>query len=86
MSVHARAQRCASAVSPTFQLAESVEEQVDFGRSLHRNLVHVRTFQLVVLSLVDGFTGYRLLCRGAVDRWVVQARFLLQVCLSDWAV
>ena len=86
MSVHARAQRGAPPVSPSLQLAENVEEQVDSGRSLCRYLVHLRTFQLVVLALVDGFARYRLLCRGARDRRALQACFLLQVRLSGWPV
>ena len=86
VSVHARAQRCATPVSPKIQLAKNVAKQVDFSRSLRRYFVHLRTFQLVVLALVDGFIGYRLLCRCVVDRWAFQACVLLQVRLSDWPV
>ena len=77
VSVHARSKCRAAIVSTSFQLAESIAEQMDFGRSVRFHLVHLRTFQPVVISLVDGFACTGLLCRGAFDRWTVQACFLL---------
>lgn len=84
--VHARTQCSAAVVSASLQLAKGIAEQMDFGGSIRRHFIHVRTFQPMVIAVVDGFACRGLLRRGAVDRRAVQACFLLQVCLSDWSV
>jgi len=47
-------------------LAASIEKQMDSVALFVAILFHLRAFRLVVLSVVDGFSGRRVLCRGGL--------------------
>ena len=68
---------------PRFDVAAGLAQQMAFGRALRTDPVFLRVVRPVVVAVVDRLADHRILSFRPYRRRTVQARFLLQVRLSD---